>query len=43
MRIGELLDLLKTVMALLALVLVKWHGIPEIRTIASSLVIPSGS
>jgi hypothetical protein len=29
MRIGEFLDLFKTVVALLALVFVKWHGLPE--------------
>ena len=30
--IGKLLDLFKTVMALLALVLVKWHGLPEMQS-----------
>ncbi len=29
MRIGEFLDALEAVMALLALVFVKWHGLPE--------------
>jgi hypothetical protein len=29
MRVGKFLDFLKTVMALLALVFVKWHGLPE--------------
>jgi hypothetical protein len=29
MRIGKLLDFLKAMMALLALVFVKWHGLPE--------------
>jgi hypothetical protein len=29
MRIGKFLNFLKTVMALLALVFVKWHGLPE--------------
>jgi hypothetical protein len=28
-RIGEFLDALEAVMALLALVFVKWHGLPE--------------
>jgi hypothetical protein len=28
-RIGKLLDALEAVMALLALVFVKWHGLPE--------------
>jgi hypothetical protein len=30
--IGKLLDLFKAVMALLALVLVKWHGLPEMQS-----------
>jgi hypothetical protein len=29
MRIGEFLDALEAVVALLALVFVKWHGLPE--------------
>jgi hypothetical protein len=29
MGIGEFLDALEAVMALLALVFVKWHGLPE--------------
>jgi hypothetical protein len=29
MRIGEFLKALEAVMALLALVFVKWHGLPE--------------
>jgi len=28
-RIGKLLDALEAMMALLALVFVKWHGLPE--------------